>query len=491
MKRIEIKDQPRLGWRRTVRITLDGVRYRLFRASVTVAVIAVAVAFLMNVLGESLVKRRIALASRARLAELRLVHAWASRLTQPPAPRDLIGELAAGAADDSAAAEAQVMGGLTAGEMAELRGWSREADRYLVFFESLDYARHRNLVHAAAGTAIFDRLVEPACMADFRDALRDLKSVRFVTSLADLDTFLRAWPRAKAQIERMRQGYAEAIRKVDAARNGQPVLAALAGADGAFGAAVRAAGFRFEAVQAAPRVAAEARRVLDTALVERSLEGRAARQAVALRYDVLPVNVKTPMVWDLLGERDTAAWYREQAASGAGAPSLPEADRLMELAATRRAEIQLARASFLTADVGGGLLGLGPRMGWLLIVSMLVCAIGISNAMLMTVTERFREIATMKCLGALDHFIMLMFALESCFLGLVGGAIGAVLGSFLAVGRMMVAFRSGLAGMLPAGDLLLGAVAAVLCGIALAAAAAVYPSFKAAKLAPMEAMRTE
>ena len=39
--------------------------------------------------------------------------------------------------------------------------------------------------------------------------------------------------------------------------------------------------------------------------------------------------------------------------------------------------------------------------------------------------------------------------------------------------------------------LLLGAVAAVLCGIALAAVAAVYPSFKAAKLAPREAMRTE
>ena len=60
MKRIEIKNQPRLGWGRIVRITLDGVRYRLFRASVTVAVIAVAVAFLMNVLSESLIKRRIA-----------------------------------------------------------------------------------------------------------------------------------------------------------------------------------------------------------------------------------------------------------------------------------------------------------------------------------------------------------------------------------------------------------------------------------------------
>lgn len=491
MKRIEIKDQPRLGWRRTVRITLDGVRYRLFRASVTVAVIAVAVAFLMNVLGESLVKRRVALDSRARLAELRLVHTWVSRLTQPPSPRELIAALAAGAADDSHTIEIRAMGGLSAGEADELRRWCREADRYLVFFESLDYARRRNLVHTAVDSAIFDRLAEPGSRAEFRDALTDMKSVRFVTSQADLDTFLRAWPRAKTQIDRVRQGYAAAIGNVDVVRNGQSALEALAGAEGAFGAAVRAAGFRFEAAQTAPHVAGEARRVLDTALVERSLETRAARRAVALRYDVLPVNVKTPMVWELLSERANAAWYREQAASGDGALLLPSAERLVELAAVRRAEIQLARASFLTADVGGGWLGLGPRMGWLLIVSMLVCAIGISNAMLMTVTERFREIATMKCLGALDHFIMLMFALESCFLGLVGGVIGAVLGSLLAVGRMMAVFRSGLAGMLPVGDLLLGAVAAVLCGIALAAVAAVYPSFKAAKLAPMEAMRTE
>jgi len=54
MKQIQIAEQPWLGLGRTVAITADGIRYRLFRASVTVAVIAVAVAFLMNILGESL-----------------------------------------------------------------------------------------------------------------------------------------------------------------------------------------------------------------------------------------------------------------------------------------------------------------------------------------------------------------------------------------------------------------------------------------------------
>ena len=46
---------------------------------------------------------------------------------------------------------------------------------------------------------------------------------------------------------------------------------------------------------------------------------------------------------------------------------------------------------------------------WLIVLSLLVCVVGITNAMLMSVTERFREIGTMKCLGALDSFIVKLF----------------------------------------------------------------------------------
>ena len=49
---------------------------------------------------------------------------------------------------------------------------------------------------------------------------------------------------------------------------------------------------------------------------------------------------------------------------------------------------------------------------WLIGLSLLVCVVGIANAMLMSVTERFREIGTMKCLGALDSFIVKLFLLE-------------------------------------------------------------------------------
>ncbi len=72
------------------------------------------------------------------------------------------------------------------------------------------------------------------------------------------------------------------------------------------------------------------------------------------------------------------------------------------------------------------------RTIWLLALSLLVCVVGISNAMLMSVMERFREIGTMKCLGALDSFILRLFFFESLFLGAAGSFVGATIGVGLA-----------------------------------------------------------
>ncbi len=70
---------------------------------------------------------------------------------------------------------------------------------------------------------------------------------------------------------------------------------------------------------------------------------------------------------------------------------------------------------------------------WLLGLAMLVAFIGILNSTLMSVTERFREIGTMKCLGALDGFILRLVFLENLFQGLAGTTIGIVVGAGLAL----------------------------------------------------------
>ncbi|HXK45343.1 MAG TPA: hypothetical protein PL060_05245 [bacterium] len=68
------------------------------------------------------------------------------------------------------------------------------------------------------------------------------------------------------------------------------------------------------------------------------------------------------------------------------------------------------------------------RQMWLVSLSLLVCVVGIVNAMLMAVTERSREIGTMKCLGALDKFVVELFLLESSMQGLTGSIIGVIFG---------------------------------------------------------------
>jgi putative ABC transport system permease protein len=129
---------------------------------------------------------------------------------------------------------------------------------------------------------------------------------------------------------------------------------------------------------------------------------------------------------------------------------------------------------------------------WLLALSMLVAFVGIVNSMLMSVTERFREIGTMKCLGALDAFIVRLFFIESTIQGLVGTLIGIPIGCVLTYLRTAATF--GFAAFYY-GPLLARTAANVgicLCvGTVLAVAAAWWPARVAARMQPVEAMRVE
>jgi len=168
------------------------------------------------------------------------------------------------------------------------------------------------------------------------------------------------------------------------------------------------------------------------------------------------------------------------------------AERLAVVAQYRLKDNNLTQVQAKVAEAAGaGYKGFSPRTMALLTVSFLVCIVGIANAMLMSVTERFREIATMKCLGATDGFIMVNFVLESCMQGVAGGVIGAALGFLLGVGRSTVMYGRLALTQLPVGDIVASAGISFVLGLIVSALAAVYPAFVAARLAPMEAMRIE
>lgn len=490
MKKIDVKNQPVLPPGRVFQIALTGVKYRLFRATVTVAVIVVAMAFLMNILTESLIKRAVAESVREQIVDLHRVDRWIARLSMPQPHEDILAVMATGEAGGEAWNTLAVRGGLSAEELKALRPQANAARDYLRFFATLDYGRRRVLVGPDESIQIFHRLQDANAWPQFVTSLTAMKTLRFPTDLETFQTFLGTWPALHGAVEGIRKGQSEAIASLRAQLDDTPLLDALREVDGPFGDTVRAAGFSLSAVEA-ETLADEVERLNQILRIEATINNPGVRQKVAALRDVLPGDVTLSMIWDLLRSRDRAEWFLEAMQENELETSRLTPDGLESLARQRAHTRLLQVAEQQTSDAGGGLLGIGMRMTWLALVSMLVCAVGIANAMLMSVTERFREIATLKCLGALDGFIMSLFLIEACLLGLVGGVGGALAGFVLAGGRMALTFRILMVQAFPWGDVATAAGISVVLGMVLAAVSAAYPSLRAARLAPMEAMRIE
>lgn len=130
---------------------------------------------------------------------------------------------------------------------------------------------------------------------------------------------------------------------------------------------------------------------------------------------------------------------------------------------------------------------LKARQIWLVIMALMVSVVGIANSMLMSVTERFREIGTMKCLGALDKFIVKLFLFESALLGLLGSLLGALLG--ILIMWLVLSFRYNFdAPYLQFLEILL--LSGIL-GLVLAVIAAILPAREAARMPAAAALRVD
>lgn len=150
----------------------------------------------------------------------------------------------------------------------------------------------------------------------------------------------------------------------------------------------------------------------------------------------------------------------------------------------------LERAGLFAADADS-IKRRADQQHWLMALSGVLCLVGITNTMLMSVTERIREIGTLKCLGALDRFVVQIFLLESVFVGLIGSLIGSVLGLFFTIIQVGLTLEFSMLSARFCLDALMKVPVAISIGTVLTVLAAIYPTYVAARMKPVDAMRVE
>ncbi len=171
----------------------------------------------------------------------------------------------------------------------------------------------------------------------------------------------------------------------------------------------------------------------------------------------------------------------------AGTASVAGARRAVQQLLARRhplGDFTVITAGQILSTIQSTLSVITSVLGGIAAISLLVGGIGIMNIMLVTVTERVREIGVRKALGARDGDILVQFLVESVLLAVLGGAVGTAFAGLAAhiIGdtiRVPIALTAASIGLALGFSVTVGAVFGVL------------PAMRAARLMPAEALRTE
>lgn len=136
----------------------------------------------------------------------------------------------------------------------------------------------------------------------------------------------------------------------------------------------------------------------------------------------------------------------------------------------------IEQVSSMTSTIQYFLLAIGS-------VSLVVGSVGIMNIMFVTVTERTKEIGTLKALGYTSRDVLVLFLIESVIISGLGGFAGAMIGLIVSyIGANLL----GMPASFPLSMLVLGLVISMIIGVI----AGVYPARRAANMNPVDALRT-
>ena len=118
------------------------------------------------------------------------------------------------------------------------------------------------------------------------------------------------------------------------------------------------------------------------------------------------------------------------------------------------------------------------------VIALVVAGIGIMNIMLVSVTERIKEIGIRKAIGATKRDILTQFLMEAVFLSEFGGVVGIIMG--IGAGNL-VSFIFNIPAVIPFDWAIIGLLVCSVIGIGFG----IYPAWKAAQLDPIESLRFE
>jgi hypothetical protein len=488
-KTIDVRDQVTLSFEKSFRFCRKGISYRLFRSSLTLAVVVVAVAFFTVLLSEGLMVRATSGGVAGEMAGAREADALLMHLFHRHSSRELSAGLAAMQGKPVQVTEFARVAGIDEEAANALVSQCCAEQLFLRFFRDLSPGKRVVLVKKSTGRDAFAYLAGREEWEAFVVALEKMRSVRLPASPATLRTFLDGREAYFAALEAARAGRSRTVvameRKLGALSADNDVAAWLGEASDAdieqWRRVVNESGFDLDRT-----TMGRVREILKVS----ALEGRVGRllqtpEKRALWKEKMQSSpgleekfllLKDERVTEILGGTFTG----EQLAA--------VADRYARMKHLRKLVGKLPSVDMTAVSAPRFLDG---RQMFLVLISFLVCMVGITNAMLMSITERFREIATMKCLGATDGFILKQFLIEAAIQGVVGGGAGMIIGMVVSVIKSSVMLGGAIFAHFPAVQMLYCAVFTILVGILLAMLASIYPARAAAHMAPMDAMRVE
>jgi putative ABC transport system permease protein len=203
---------------------------------------------------------------------------------------------------------------------------------------------------------------------------------------------------------------------------------------------------------------------------------------------VVPISTATDRLIGGTSRTAVQSIYLEATTSHTLSAAYQEANQellaLHHITNTASADFTIASQESLLSTASSVSQTLTLLLGGVAAISLLVGGIGVMNIMLVSVTERIREIGLRKAVGASPVVIRRQFMVEASVLGLAGGILGALLGI---VGALILPHLIGIQISINP----VATVVAILTAIAIGLVFGVYPASRAARLAPIDALRSE